>query len=177
MRVPTRFFLVLALVAAVCTQLPRTVAPQTRAAVAAPACVAPLDDPFHESRMYAMMHLAIHDALNAIDRRFRPYTFDEQAAPGASPEAAVAAAEVLKQFFGTDQISFQDCGVTLPAGITCSDPPPVLRSYTSFTQAADEDAYSGILIGFHFRKAVEAGTAYGRNIGVRAATLSLQPVP
>ena len=30
-------------------------------------------------------------------------------------------AEVLKQFFGTDQISFQDCGVTLPAGSTCSD--------------------------------------------------------
>jgi hypothetical protein len=37
------------------------------------ACIAPLDDPFHESRIYAMMHVAIHDALNAIDRRFRPY--------------------------------------------------------------------------------------------------------
>ena len=30
------------------------------------ACIAPLDDPFHESRMYAMMHIAIHDALNAF---------------------------------------------------------------------------------------------------------------
>jgi hypothetical protein len=59
----TRFLLVLALVAAVCTQLPRAVAPQTRAAFAAPAggdavtvwnatagvaatkaCIAPLDD-------------------------------------------------------------------------------------------------------------------------------------
>src|SRR4030095_14969728 len=56
------------------------------------ACIAPLDDPFHEARLYAMMHIAIHDALNAIDRRSRPYTFDKQAAPGASPEAAVAAA-------------------------------------------------------------------------------------
>src|SRR4051794_26332089 len=36
------------------------------------ACIAPLDNPFHESRMYAMMHIAIHDALNAIDPRFRP---------------------------------------------------------------------------------------------------------
>jgi hypothetical protein len=88
-----------------------------------------------------------------------------------------AAAEVLKQVFGTDQISFQDCSMTLPDGSTCNDPSPVLRSYTSFSQAADENAYSRILIGFHFRKAVEAGTAYGRNIGVRAATLSLQPVP
>ena len=73
-----------------------------------------------------------------------------------------AAAEVLKQFFGTDHISFQDCGVTLPAGSTCSDPSPVLRSYTSFSQAADENAYSRILVGFHFRKLVEEGTDYGR---------------
>ena len=56
------------------------------------ACIAPLDDPFHESRMYAMMHIAIHDALNALDRRFQPYAFDKWVEPGASPEAAVAAA-------------------------------------------------------------------------------------
>jgi hypothetical protein len=56
------------------------------------ACVAPLDDPFHESRMYAMMHIAIHDALNAIDRRFQPYVFDKRVESGASPDAAVAAA-------------------------------------------------------------------------------------
>ena len=42
--------------------------------------------------MYAMMHIAIHDALNAIDRRFQPYAFDKRVEPGASPEAAVAAA-------------------------------------------------------------------------------------
>jgi hypothetical protein len=76
-----------------------------------------------------------------------------------------------------DQISFQDCSVTLPAGSTCSDPSPVRRSYTSFSQAADESAYSRILIGFHFRKAVEAGTAYGRHLGERAVQLYLRPVP
>src|SRR5215475_3451103 len=121
MRFQTRFLLVMALVAAVCIPLPRAVEPQPRAAVAAPAggdavtvwnasagvaatkaCIAPLDNPFHESRMYAMMHIAIHDALNAIDRRSRPYTFDKQAAPGASPEAAVAAAarDVLVSLLG-----------------------------------------------------------------------------
>ncbi|MGD0107511.1 MAG: hypothetical protein ABSC06_26255, partial [Rhodopila sp.] len=84
-------------------------------------------------------------------------------------------AEVLKQFFGTDQVSFQDCGVALPAGSTCGDPAPVFRSYTSFTQAANENAYSRILVGFHFRKAIEEGTAYGRKIGERAATLQLRP--
>src|SRR5213596_3591344 len=66
------------------------------------ACIAPLADPLHESRIYAMMHVAIHDALNAIDRRSRPYTFDMQAKPGASPDAAVAAAarDVLVPLIG-----------------------------------------------------------------------------
>ena len=87
-----------------------------------------------------------------------------------------AGAEVLKQFFGTDQISFQDCSMTLPAGSTCRDASPVFRSYTSFSQAAAENAYSRILIGFHFRKSVEEGTDYGRKIGKRAANLYFRPV-
>jgi hypothetical protein len=62
------------------------------AAAALATCIAPTDNPLHESRMYAMMHLAIHDALNAIQRRSRPYAYDATAPAGASPEAAVAAA-------------------------------------------------------------------------------------
>jgi hypothetical protein len=45
-----------------------------------------------EARMYAMMHAAIHDALNGIDRRSQPYAAALRAAPGASPDAAVTAA-------------------------------------------------------------------------------------
>ena len=45
-----------------------------------------------ESRMYAMMHAAIHDAINAIDRRSRPYAFDAEANGPASIDAATAAA-------------------------------------------------------------------------------------
>ena len=62
------------------------------AAAAFGACLAPTNSPLHESRMYAMMHIAIHDALNAIDRRSRPYALKHVHARGASPEAAVAAA-------------------------------------------------------------------------------------
>ena len=105
----------------------------------------------------------------------RPTPPDQDYASGHSIEGG-AGAEVLKQFFGTDRISFQDCSASLPAGSTCSDPSPVLRSYTSFSQAAVENAYSRILIGFHFRKSVEEGTAYGRKIGKRAANLYLRPV-
>ena len=91
-----------------------------------------------------------------------------------------AGAEVLKQFFGTDRISFQDCSATLPMPddpvSPCSGSSPVFRSYTSFTQAAVENAHSRIFIGFHFRKAVEVGTAYGRKIGKRAVNLYLRPL-
>src|SRR5262245_33364984 len=45
-----------------------------------------------QSRIYAMAHAAIHDALNAIDRRYKTYALDRRAEPNASPEAAVAAA-------------------------------------------------------------------------------------
>jgi hypothetical protein len=49
-------------------------------------------DPLHESRLFAMTHVAIHDALNTIERRSKPYAFHAHAFPGASPDAAVAAA-------------------------------------------------------------------------------------
>jgi hypothetical protein len=81
----------------------------------------------------------------------------------------------LKQFFGTDEISFQACSETLPRS-TCSDATPIFRLYTGFSQAAAENAYSRILIGFHFRKSIEEGTEYGRKIGQRAVDLFLRPV-
>ena len=64
---------------------------RTAAEAALRPIVAPDDNPLHESRMYAMMHIAIHDALNAIKHRSRPYVFKGHA-HHASPEAAVASA-------------------------------------------------------------------------------------
>src|SRR5215467_7810122 len=107
--------------------------------------------------------------------RLRPTPPNQDYASGHAIEGGVGA-EVLKQVFGTDGISFQDCGVKLPAGTACGDPAPVLRSYSSFSQAATENAFSRILIGFHFRKSIEEGTQYGRKIGERAATNYLRPV-
>src|SRR5215468_7535631 len=48
--------------------------------------------PFFEARIYAMTHVAIHDALNAIEDHYQSYTLKKRAEPGASPEAAVATA-------------------------------------------------------------------------------------
>jgi hypothetical protein len=86
-----------------------------KAAVAA--CIAPVDNPLNESRMYAMTHIAIHDALNAIDRRSQPYAYDARAKRSASPDAAVAAAarDVLVPVLGQLQAPFSqaciDAGV------------------------------------------------------------------
>lgn len=49
-------------------------------------------NPMAQSRTLAILHAAVHDALNAVDRRFQSYTPGLTAAPGASIDAAVAAA-------------------------------------------------------------------------------------
>ena len=94
----------------------------------------------------------------------RPTPPNQDYASGHSIEGGVGA-EVLKQVFGTDGVSFQDCGVKLPAGSACGDPSPVLRSYSSFSQAATENAFiahprSGSISANLSKK----GPQYGRKI-------------
>jgi hypothetical protein len=86
------------------------------------------------------------------------------------------AAEILQQFFGTDDIAFTACSTTLPAGSTCDDAGAVWRSYSSFSQAAHENTVSRIYIGIHFRRAVEEGEAHGRKIAAYAVHQFLKPV-
>lgn len=85
-------------------------------------------------------------------------------------------AEVLKRFFGTDQVNFFACSFTLPTGSTCADPGAIYRAYSSFSQAAAENTVSRIYIGIHFRKAVEEGERHGRRIAGRAVRLFFRPV-
>lgn len=87
-----------------------------------------------------------------------------------------AAAEVLARVFGTDDIAFTACSLTLPAGSTCSDPVPVFRSYASFSAAAAENAASRVYVGIHFRHASDKGVQHGRKIGVRAVARFMKPV-
>jgi hypothetical protein len=87
-----------------------------------------------------------------------------------------AGAQVLRRFFGNHHITFRACSFTLPAGSTCADASPVFRRFFSFTQAERENGISRILVGFHFRTAVDVGIAHGRRIGDRAVNLFLRPV-
>ena len=51
--------------------------------------------PPFRSRIMAMVQVAVHDALNAIEPRFESYTGVGPASAGASPVAAVAAASYV----------------------------------------------------------------------------------
>ena len=85
------------------------------------------------------------------------------------------AAEILKQVFGTDDISFTACSTTVGPASTCEDPDPVIRSYSSFSEAADENSVSRIYIGIHFRRAVEEGVQHGRRIAAYAVRRFMKP--
>jgi hypothetical protein len=82
-----------------------------------------------------------------------------------------------QRVFKTGQVSFSTCSLTLP--ITeerCHEMNEVVRSYSRFSQAADENGLSGILVGFHFRKAVEERIKRGCKLGKHAVEHFLKPV-
>ena len=60
------------------------------------------------TRPYAMVHVAIFDAINSIEHRYHPYYVRVNAAEGASPEAAVAQAahDVLVALMPSQQAAF-----------------------------------------------------------------------
>ena len=144
------------------------------------------------ARLFALLNMALADGYIAMASAKNYYSFwrpvtaihasgdtswtplaptppDQDYPSGHSIEGGVGAG-VLKQVLGTDAVTFKDCGSTLPTN-KCDGPQPIMRTYNSFTQAADENAYSRVLIGFHFRNATRQGTAYGLAIGEQAATL------
>src|ERR671919_204125 len=61
------------------------------------------------TRPYAMMHVAIFDALNSIDFLYTPYAIRADAAPNASREAAAAQAahDVLAALFANQRSLFE----------------------------------------------------------------------
>jgi hypothetical protein len=168
MRLPTRTLLVMSIAALVLAPVvaPASAQPARGDAVtvwnanagraALDACLAPTNNPLHESRLYAAMHVAIHDALNAIDRRSRPYAFRTGAKPGASPEAAVAAAarDVLVPLLQQLPAPFSEC-VTASGAVKSVD-----------------DAYAAALGAIPDGRAKRQGVALGQ--AAAAAILALR---
>ncbi len=80
-----------------------------------------------------------------------------------------AAAEILRRFTGTS--AFRFC-----MGSATSTPPGTERCWDSFTRAELENAESRVLVGFHFRSAIETGVKVGRQVGRYAIRHALQPL-
>ena len=87
-----------------------------------------------------------------------------------------AAARVMQRFFGTDAIAFRTCSLTLPAAEACDGTSQVLRAFSSFSDAAAENGESRVLVGFHFRNAVNDGLRHGWHIANRTYNQALRPV-
>src|SRR6202030_3803036 len=60
--------------------------------IATDASTIPNTDPLTETRIFAIVHVAIHDAVNAVESRYEPYLPRTSPVPTASIEAAIAAA-------------------------------------------------------------------------------------
>ncbi len=78
-----------------------------------------------------------------------------------------AAAKTLEGFFGTDEIEFT---------VNSDGTPDVFRSYTSFSQAAQESADSRMYAGIHWRYANQDGLAGGQALGEYVTANLLQAV-
>lgn len=140
------------------------------------------------ARLFALLNMAMADAYIAgWDSKYhydlwRPYTAIREAGtdgndataqeahweplmptppvqdyPSTHAALGNAAAAVLAAVFG-DALDF-----TFPS--TSAEPALSSRTFSSFSQAADENADSRVMAGIHFRFAVAAGQELGRQVG------------
>jgi PAP2 superfamily len=155
----------------------------------------------HETaRLLALVHMSMCDGFIAgwywkrVHAFWRPVTAIHEADTDGNPETiqdagwnslrptpaspdypsthsvlGAAAAEILRRFTGTDAFPFcMDSTTAVPAGTQ--------RCWRSFTQAELENAESRVLVGFHFRFAIETGVSVGRKVGGFAARHALRPL-
>jgi hypothetical protein len=144
------------------------------------------------ARLYAALNAAISDAyMTSLESKFyynlwRPITAIHEADtdrnpltvadetwepafatppvpdyPSAHSAAGAAAAEVIDAFVGPSR-RFTHVSTT---GAISGVPGAETRSFGSVQKAANENAYSRMLVGIHFRRACTAGLQQGRDIG------------
>ena len=88
--------------------------------------------------------------------------------PSTHSVLGAGAAEILKRAFGTDHVPFSmDSSTALPASS--------VRSFDTFTEAADENADSRVIAGIHFRFSTDQGQALGRKVAKYLVKHHLRP--
>jgi len=109
---------------------------------------------------FAYVHLAVYDAVNAIDRRHQPYLFTTDAPDGASKDAAAAAAahRVLANYFPAKQASLDAQFAASLAAI--SDTPANIAAGTAVGEQAAQ-----ALIAARFHDGLLANVPYTPPVG------------
>jgi hypothetical protein len=75
---------------------------------------------------------------------------------------------VLRRFFGTDEVDFTATSGAPFAGFS--------RTFSRFSEAAQENADSRVYAGVHFRSASTDGLTLGQKIGAFTVRHALRPV-
>jgi hypothetical protein len=166
-------------------------------------------DRWQHARLFALLNIATADALianqtwkytynfwrpvtairwpddgnpdTASDATWRPFlvTPPYPDYPCALPSATGAAASVLREFFGTDDIAFtvvfNAAGVPLPAPMVALPAKTITRSFTSLSQAVQEAQSARVYAGIHFREGCRAGAQQGTKIGRFVTKHELRP--
>jgi PAP2 superfamily len=124
---------------------------------------------YHRWRPVTAIRAADTGNPNAVsDPTWNPLsaTATDPSYPGAHADISSAAATALADFLGTDRFTFSLSNPTLPG---------IVRSFNSFSQAADEASSSRIFAGQHFRYDEDAGQTLGRQVAGFVAHSVLQP--
>ena len=89
--------------------------------------------------------------------------------PCALPTATGTSTEVLRRFFGTDDIAFvrtNNAGaVPLPPPLAALPPKAITRHFESLSEASSESADARVYAGIHFRSGCTAGVRLGTHVG------------
>jgi hypothetical protein len=144
------------------------------------------------ARLFALLNLAMADAHIAVyDAKYshdfwRPVTAAHAGSGGIAADAGWeplittpmhpeypcahctvggAARAVMEAEFGT----------AVPFSISTEAMPTTIRKYPSFAVFADEEAYSRILGGIHYRNSLTIGAALGRKIGEQTISSIMRP--
>jgi len=100
--------------------------------------------------------------------------------PCALPTATGTSAEVLRRFFGTDDIAFDRTfnagAVPLPPPLASLPVKTISRHFDSLSEAASESANARVFAGIHFRSGCKAGVRLGKQVGRFVIQHSLKPL-
>ena len=167
-------------------------------------------DLWQQARLFALANLAESDAAIAVFDTKYTYTFwrpvtairwQDDGNPATAPDAgwwsfmatppypdyvcgltnaSGAHAEILRRFFGTDDIAwgftFNAPLVPLPAPLQPLPAKPITRTFVSLHEATDEAVDARVYGGMHFREGCVKGVTQGAQVGRFVFQHALRPL-